>query len=126
MTPRIKAGALALSAAVALFPAFATAECSTASAGAYCVRVVEPSAQPLLEQVQSVAMTNASAPSPLVDVGAVLPRGEFSIIINAEYYGLPAVSDGWVYMRVGRDAYRVDWRTHQVLERVTERTAANF
>ena len=41
-------------------------------------------------------------------MGQILPQGEYSII-NAEYYGLPAVSDGWVYMRVRQDAYRVDW-----------------
>jgi hypothetical protein len=29
-------------------------------------------------------------------------------------------------MRIGGDAYRVDWRSHEVLERVTERAAANF
>ena len=64
--------------------------------------------------------------TPLVGVGELLPRGEYSIILNAEYYGLPPVSDGWVYMRVGGDAYRVDWQTHQVLERVTDEVAANF
>jgi hypothetical protein len=29
-------------------------------------------------------------------------------------------------MRIGQDAFRVDWQTHQVLERVTEKAAANF
>jgi hypothetical protein len=72
------------------------------------------------------AMSSGSAPTAQVDVGAVLPRGEYSIILNADYYGLPPVSDGWVYMRVGGDAYRVDWQTHEVLERVTEQTSANF
>lgn len=125
MTPRLPVAALALAATTALFPALATAECSTAGSGARCVRVMDPPARPL-DLVQNVAMTSASAPSPLVDVGAILPRGEYSIIINADYYGLPPVSDGWVYMRVGRDAFRVDWQTHQVLERVTERASANF
>jgi hypothetical protein len=71
-------------------------------------------------------MSSASTPSSLVGVGEVVPRGEYSVILNGDYYGLPPVSDGWVYMRIGPDAFRVDWQTHQVLERVTEKAAANF
>lgn len=122
MTPRLAAAAFALAAMPALFPALAQAECSTADAGARCIRAVAPPVRP----VEAGAMSNASAPTPLMTVGDVVPRGEYSIILNAEYYGLPAVSDGWVYMRVGSDAYRVDWRSHQVLERVTDKAAANF
>jgi hypothetical protein len=61
-----------------------------------------------------------------VAVGDVLPRGEYSIILDTAYYGLPPVSDGWVYMRVDQNAYRVDWQTHRVLEQVTDQAAANF
>lgn len=125
MTSRIRAAALALAAIPVLLPAVAAAECSTAEAGARCIRVLAPQARPL-DLVQNVAMTSASTASPLVGVGEVLPRGKYSIILNAEYYGLSPVSDGWVYMRVGSDAYRVDWQTHQVLERVTDDVAANF
>jgi hypothetical protein len=73
-----------------------------------------------------MTLSSTSAPTPLVAVGDVLPRGEYSIILDAAYYGLPPVSDGWVYMRVEQDAYRVDWKTHQVLARVTDQAAANF
>ncbi len=73
-----------------------------------------------------LALSSASAPSPSAAVGDVLPRGAYSLILNAEYYGLPPVADGWVYMRVGSDAFRVDWHSHQVLERVTDQAAANF
>ena len=125
MTLRLAAAALALAAMPALFPSLAQAECSTADAGARCIRAIAPPSRPT-HLVEASAMSNASAPSPLMSVGAVVPRGEYSIILNAEYYGLPPVSDGWVYMRVGSDAYRVDWRSHQVLERVTEKAAANF
>jgi hypothetical protein len=124
MAPRIMAAACALAASSLLFALPAWAECSTASTGSGCVRVIDPA--PSRPEGLGGAMTSASAPTPLVDVGEVLPRGEYSIVLNAEYYGLPPVSDGWVYMRVGQDAYRVDWQTHEVLERVTERTAANF
>lgn len=129
MNPRPLAAALALAAATPLFPATAWALCSTASTGARCI-VVEaalpaPVAPPL--RPGSVGGTSsASAATPLVDVGDVVPKGEYSVILNADYYGLPPVSDGWVYMRIGSDAYRVDWQSHQVLERVTDQAAANF
>lgn len=130
MTPRFRTAALALAATILLFPLSATAECSTADAGARCIRVMPEVALDVPSRpdavVQAAAMSSASAPSTLVGVGDVVPRGEYSIILNADYYGLPAVSDGWVYMRIGQDAYRVDWQSHQVLERVTEQAAANF
>ena len=125
MTLRIPAAALALAATTFVVPLAASAACSTAESGARCIRVLdEVPTRPA--QVEEVSMTSASAPTPLVDVGDVLPWGEYSIILNADYYGLPPVSDGWVYMRVGQDAFRVDWQSHQVLERVTDAAAANF
>jgi hypothetical protein len=128
MTLPHAAAALALAASSALF-ADAGLACSTARTGATCIRVLDslsvsvPSRPARIEQV---AASSSSAATPAVDVGTILPRGEYSLILNADYYGLPAVSDGWVYMRVGQDAYRVDWQTHEVLERVTDRVAANF
>ncbi|WP_210527562.1 hypothetical protein [Rubellimicrobium arenae] len=123
MPPR--SPALALAAAVLLCPSAVLSACSTEATGAGCVRVLETplNRAPLLE---ASTRSSGSAAGPSVAVGEVLPRGRYSIILNADYYGLPPVSDGWVYMRVGHDAYRVDWRSHQVLERVTERAAANF
>jgi hypothetical protein len=117
MTPTRQAAALALAAATILVPHLARAECSTAASGARCVSV--PAAA-------EGVMSSASAPTPVVGVGDVLERGAYSILLNADYYGLPPVSDGWVYMRVGRDVFRVDWRSQQVLERVTDQAAANF
>jgi hypothetical protein len=112
----------ALMAAATLSVASPASACATANTGARCIAVP---ARPA-EIVEVASRSSASVASPALEIGAVLPRGEYSIILNAEYYGLPPVRDGWVYMRVGGDAYRVDWRSHQVLERVTERTAANF
>ena len=129
MTLRNSVAALALAALPALFANAAAAACSTERTGAVCIRVIDsvPSDVPSRpDHIVEAAMTNASASSPLIGVGEVLPRGEYSLILNADYYGLPPVSDGWVYMRVGQDAYRVDWQTHEVLERVTENVAANF
>ena len=119
-----QAAAVALAAAVSVLSVPAWAACSTATTGARCIRVT-PSVTSSVPTPET-AMTSSSAATPLVDVGQVVPRGEYSIILNADYYGLPPVSDGWVYMRVGQDAFRVDWRTHQVLERVTDRASANF
>ena len=129
MTLRSSVAALALAAIPALFAKSAAAACSTARTGATCIRVIDsvPSAVPSRpSHVVEAAMSSASAASSAVGVGEVLPRGEYSLILNADYYGLPPVSDGWVYMRIGQDAYRVDWQTHEVLERVTENVAANF
>ena len=130
MARRIRTAALALAATISLFPLMATADCATADAGARCIRALpetldlEVPSRPKV--VEAAAMSSASAPTSMVDVGEVVPRGEYSIILNADYYGLPPVSDGWVYMRIGQDAFRVDWQSHQVLERVTAQAAANF
>lgn len=118
MFPIIPVAALALAAATLVLPGPASAGCSTAGTGARCVSV----------PVRAVA-AGSSGPStatPLVAVGDVLERGKHSILLNADYYGLPPVADGWVYMRVGPDLFRVDWGSQEVLERVTERAAANF
>lgn len=124
MTLRIQAGALGLAVAAVLCPAIAAADCS---GGSGCALNIDVPARPAhIVEAAIMSMASASAVMPLVDVGETLTRGEYPIIINAEYYGLPAVSGGWVYMRVGKDAYRVDWQSHKVLERVTDQAAANF
>jgi hypothetical protein len=127
---RIRAAALALAATSSLLPLAASAECLTAAAGERCITAfaegrAEVAARPD-HFVQAAGMSSASTPSPLFEVGDVVPRGEYSVILNSEYYGLPPVSDGWVYMRIGRDAFRIDWQSHEVLERVTDETAANY
>lgn len=119
MCPTRTATALALAAATLVMPGLASAGCSTTGTGARCVSAPVRASAPAV-------LSDASAPSLLVAVGDVLERGEHSILLNAAYYGLPSVADGWVYMRIGPDLYRVDWRSQEVLERVTERAAANF
>jgi hypothetical protein len=107
---------LALLLCLAALPAAAQETCRTASTGAACILVPQAA--------RTVAL--AEAPETMIREGDVLERGRYSILMNADYYGLPPVADGWVYMRVGSDVYRVDWTSHAVLERVTDRTAANF
>lgn len=58
--------------------------------------------------------------------GTILPRNRYNILLVADYYGLPPVKDGWVYMEVERNVYRVDFLTYEVLEMVTDQTAANW
>lgn len=90
----------------------AIAQCRMAIAGANCVTVPEASRRP--------------PPPPPVEIGQILERGEYSMLMNARYYGLPSVSDGWVYMRIEDDIFRVDWRTHEVLEMVTDQANRNW
>ena len=125
MFPRSRAAALALAAAMFLCPMAARAGCAPDPLPDTCARPpAEASVRPAARHER--ALSGGSAVSAAVQVGDVLPRGRYSILLDAGYYGLPPVSDGWVYMRVGPDCFRVDWRTHRVLERITDRVAANF
>lgn len=102
---------LIFSAIIALsLPSLAQAQCRIKVAGSSCVAIPQ-------------ALTPVAGP---VEVGDVLPRGEYSMLMNARYYGLPTVSDGWVYFRIEDDIYRVDWRSHTVLERVTHQASRNW
>ncbi len=94
----------------ATLPTLSHAQCRIAVAGTSCVAIPRPL---------------VPVPGP-VEIGDVLERGEYSMIMNARYYGLPTVSDGWVYMRIEDDIYRVDWRSHTVLERVTHKASRNW
>lgn len=91
-------------------PTLAQSQCRIAVAGTNCIAVPQP-------------LTPAPGP---VAIGDVLERGQYSMIMNARYYGLPTVSDGWVYFRIENEIYRVDWRSHEVLERVTDQASRNW
>lgn len=93
-----------------MLPSLADAQCRIAVAGTACV-----------------AIPQSSAPKPgPVDIGDVLDRGQYSMLMNARYYGLPNARDGWVYMQIEGEIYRVDWRSHRVLERVTHKAGRNW
>ncbi len=94
----------------ASLPTVAQAQCRIAVAGTNCVAIPQP-------------LTPLPGP---VEIGEVLERGQYSMLMNARYYGLPIVSDGWVYMRIEDEIYRVDWRSHTVLERVTHLASRNW
>lgn len=95
---------------VGSLPTVMHAQCRIAVAGTGCVAVPQP-------------VITASGP---VKIGAVLARGQHSMVMNVRYYGLPGVSDGWVYMQIEDEIYRVDWQSHTVLERVTHLANSNW
>ena len=100
-------------------PGVTSAQCLTANTGAGCssarVIVKPPSREEIIAQT----------PSP-IEIGTYLRRGEYSIVMNAPYYGLPPARDGWVYYRIEDDVFRVDYNTLEVLERATAETSANW
>lgn len=106
----MRSAVIILALAACQLPTLAQAQCRMAVAGAACVVV------PQSERTSK----------PPVEIGQVLERGQYSMLMNARYYGLPDVSDGWVYMRIEREIYRVDWRTHRVLEKVTDQANRNW
>ncbi len=93
---------------IALFPTASTAQCLMQMAGTNCVVVPQTQVAP-----------------PAAEVGDILPRGQYNMIMNAPYYGLPRAQDGWVYFRVEDDIMRVQLRTMEVLEIVTNDAARN-
>lgn len=59
-------------------------------------------------------------------VGDLLPRGKYQILMNAQYYGLPKAKDGSWYFKVDRRVMRVRPDTLEVLEDVTNQTNRAF
>ncbi len=78
--------------------------CSTSSTGARCAVVPDAMQKPL----------------PVLP-GVVLERGQYNMVFNVEYLGLDPVEDGWIYMEIEDEVYRVDWHSHEVLAHVTSR-----
>lgn len=94
----------------ASLPTSGPAQCRITVPGTSCIAIPQPLTPP---------------PGP-VDIGQVLERGQYSILLNSRYYGLPRVQDGWVYMRIEDEIYRVDWLSQTVLERVTDQASRNW
>lgn len=95
---------------LAALPATAHAQCRIKVAGSSCV---------------AIPQSRTPKPGP-VAIGTILERGQYSMLMNVRYYGLPPVKDGWVYMDIEDEIYRVDWRSHEVLERVTHQASRNW
>lgn len=101
--PRI----LLISIAIASIASQGAAQCRMVTTGATCVSA----------PVRSVKVRDLGPPP--VALGDILPRGKYSMVMNADYYGLPLARDGWVYYRIADDVYRVHYKTMEVLERAT-------
>ncbi|MDU8945373.1 hypothetical protein [Ovoidimarina sediminis] len=57
----------------------------------------------------------ASSQSLTYDIGDTLPRGQFNVILNTEYHGLPATDGSFWYFRVDHSILKVDPATMRVL-----------
>ena len=97
-------------------PIQVSAQCLTANTGAGCSTA----------KIISVPKTTRDLGPPPIEIGEILPRGKYSMVLNARWYSLPDAKDGWVYFRIEDDVYRVDFQTMEVLERATSEAGANW
>ena len=104
---------------IVFLPNISGAQCLTASTGAGC------SSARIVVAPPSTNSGNVLGPGP-VEIGTILPKGEYSMLMNATWYGLPQAKDGWVYFRIEDDVYRVDLQTREVLERATSEVGRNW
>ncbi|NKB27218.1 MAG: hypothetical protein GKR99_06540 [Rhodobacteraceae bacterium] len=95
--------------------------CLTAGSGAKCATAAESRFGIGAGALSSGGAKFQKAPERVypVQIGDTLPD-TYYILMNTRRYGLPPPKDGWMYFRVEREVYRVDSRTREVLERVTD------
>ncbi len=101
---------------------------STGSGSSACLVTITKCAEarsPGLAITTSAKWISVPQSPPLVEIGDVLPE-EYLVLMNAGYYGLPPVGEGWRYYRVKRDVYRVENASRRVLEQVTDQTNGAF
>ncbi len=76
---------------------------------------------------ESKCITSPAAASNMpFSPGDVLPRGEYNLLLNSEYYGLPEGSDNAWYFRVKDRVVRVRPSTMEIIDDVTHLTNAAF
>ncbi|MFQ6549582.1 hypothetical protein AADZ90_016640 [Aestuariibius sp. 2305UL40-4] len=111
--------------------------CATRAAGAACMmapRTLQPVASERFvidEEEEMACLTSrtgagcvtvpVSSRKPPLENGLVLERGKHNLLMNVDYYGLEPVRDGWVYMEIDEEIYRVDWSTHAIVGHVGHR-----
>lgn len=71
-------------------------------------------------------LTAPEGTTPSYAVGDMLPRGQYQVLLNSEYYGLPPVPAGSWYYRVDNRVMRVRPDTLEVLEDVTDKANRAF
>ena len=114
----VKTGILT-AAALAIFPAIASADCATQATGAGCGMVLG-SGDMVAKRVVATATT------PQYGVGDRLPEGRYSMLMNRSYYGLPAIDGYWRYYRVEGRVLKVQPDTLEVIGDATGLTNAAF
>ncbi|MXQ07073.1 hypothetical protein GQ651_04365 [Alphaproteobacteria bacterium GH1-50] len=90
----------------------------------FCLMTLPGMAAACPEGARCLAAPESTAP--VIAPGDVLSPGTFNMLINAEYFGLPRTSDGSWYVTVERRVLRIEPRTYQVIEDVTEKTNRVF
>ena len=113
----LKPAMLAIS--LATLPAIVQAECLAASAGASCGMELASNA-PMGRTLQVAPTT------PRFEVGDVLPAGQYYMLMNSSYYGLPPVDGYWRYYRVEGRVLKVHPDTLEVVGDATALTNAAF
>jgi hypothetical protein len=110
---RVRAIALALTAAAVLLPGKASALCMASGQGcggdAGGARFLKP------EKLTPY----------LFGIGDRLPD-DYQMLMNTNYYGLPPARDGWQYFRVEHRLFRVDRETREILEDATHEANRAF
>jgi len=56
---------------------------------------------------------------PRYEIGTQLPRGKYQVLLNTEYFGLPATDGSFWYFKVNRRVLKVRPDTMEVLSDVT-------
>jgi len=110
--------------ALTLGPGLAQAECFAAAAGGSCGTALGGVAVSGAEM--TVKTVRAERTTPLYGVGDTLPAGQYYMLINREYYGLPPIDGYWRYYRVEGRVLKVHPDTLTVIGDATSLTNAAF
>ena len=71
-------------------------------------------------------MTAPASSTPVFVAGDLLAPGEFNVLLNAEYYGLPRAEAGSWYVTIDKRVLRIESDTYRVIEDVTYETNRAF
>ena len=74
----------------------------------------------------SATQGNPLTISPLFEPGDVLPRGQYSMLMNSAYFGLPPAPEGTLYFQVDLKVLLVDRNSYEIIQDVSRDVAATF
>jgi len=101
--------------------ASATTELET---GARWLKAPEPIAPTV--PLAAAAPTSPMIVSPIYEPGDVLPKGQYSMLMNSAYHGLPPAPEGTLYFQVDMKVLLVDRSSYEVIQDVSRDVAATF